>query len=104
MARNEIAAARRAARVMEQYFDTDITNAEAAFETLVDNNPDLARRLAREMFPVAVYSNTPENAKLVGWDKVPEYCSGDRSMPWVRHDLTAGTFTFVATVPLDGCC
>lgn len=40
------------------------------------------------------YRNTPENAKKIGWDRVPEYVSGDKNHPYVEHDHKKGTFTY----------
>ena len=40
------------------------------------------------------YDNTPENAKKIGWDKLPEYCDGDLTAPKVTHDTERGIFFF----------
>ncbi len=50
---------------------------------------------------MTVYTNTPENAKNVGWDRLPEYCVGDRSAPFVIHDEVKGIFTFQMADPED---
>lgn len=51
----------KAMRVAEQYFDTDITTADAAYDVLVDNgvHPDLAQAFAQDMFPsIYMFSST----------------------------------------------
>lgn len=43
----------KAESVMARYFDVDITNADAAYEVLVDNgiHPQYAAQLAQDMYP-----------------------------------------------------
>ena len=46
---------------------------------------------------VAIYPNTPENARHIGWAHIPEYVKGDPKLPFVAHDHVKGIFTYVAT-------
>lgn len=48
------------------------------------------------------YRNTRQNAEIVGWARVPEYCSGDTrpfedggACKYVFHDMKNGKFTFM---------
>ena len=43
---------------------------------------------------IAVYANTPENAKQVGWLNYPEYLSGDSTAVYVIHDYGRGVFVY----------
>ncbi|QIG70716.1 hypothetical protein EVB91_165 [Rhizobium phage RHph_I1_18] len=43
---------------------------------------------------MATYENTPENAKSVGWNNLPEYCIGDPKAKYVTHDTRRGIFIF----------
>lgn len=43
---------------------------------------------------MATYENTPENAKKVGWDKVPEHVKGDKNSKYVLHNHLKGTFHY----------
>ena len=45
----------KAMDVVERYFDVDITDADAAFDVLVDNgiDPEVAEAVANEIYPVA---------------------------------------------------
>lgn len=47
------------------------------------------------------YQNTPEEARRIGWDRLPEHCFGDPLAPYVRHDHVRGTFHF--TFDIGGC-
>lgn len=42
------------------------------------------------------YENTPENARTVGWIHMPEYCRGDKNLPFVWHDEVRGLFFFAS--------
>lgn len=46
------------------------------------------------------YKNTHYNRLALGYDKVPEYCHGDRLAPWVIHDTVNGLFLFT-NHPID---
>lgn len=43
---------------------------------------------------MTTYQNTPENAKSVGWDRLPEYCCGESDSKFITHDTIAGLFFF----------
>ena len=47
-----------------------------------------------ENIKISIYSNTPEHARSVGWDRVPEYCEGNPSAAYVLHDYRRGVFVF----------
>lgn len=40
------------------------------------------------------YENTKENAKRIGWERLPEYCEGKCSARYVTHDTERGMFIF----------
>jgi hypothetical protein len=44
-----------------------------------------------------IYENTEANARRVGWAFTPEYCFGDATLPYVKHDHVHGCFYFIAT-------
>lgn len=50
---SEAAKYEKAMAVVERYFDTDITNADAAYDVLVDNgvDPAVAAAFAQDMYP-----------------------------------------------------
>lgn len=44
-----------------------------------------------------IYPNTPELSVKIGWVFVPEYCCGNQTWPWVKHDTDSGIFIFQET-------
>lgn len=50
----------KAMRVIERYIDIDITDADSAYDILVDNDvhPDMAHAVAQDMYPLVYPSST----------------------------------------------
>lgn len=48
---------------------------------------------------VDIYENTPENAKRIGWDRVP--VMGDPSKSFVFHAVRCGVFFFIDQAERD---
>lgn len=62
-------------------------------EMIALHGPSASRQAAR----ACVYENTSENAREIGWVHFPEYCFGDKTLPYVIHDHRKGTFTYSAS-------